>query len=89
MTCHMGLDLGGYVLHALEQREEHAVEQHLLECDECLEELGELAFDCFPVGARADPRTPRCSKVPSRWRLRRRGLLRLRDRRRDPDRAAM
>ncbi len=44
MTCHMSLDLGGYVLHALEQREEHAVEQHLVECDECLEELGELAF---------------------------------------------
>ena len=44
MTCHMGLDLGGYVLHALEQRAEHAVEQHLLECDECFEELGELAF---------------------------------------------
>jgi len=44
MTCHMSLDLGGYVLHALEQREEYAVEQHLVECDECLEELGELAF---------------------------------------------
>ena len=44
MTCHMSLDLGGYVLHALEQRQEHAVEQHLVECDECLEELGELAF---------------------------------------------
>ena len=44
MTCQMSLDLGGYVLHALEPREEYAVEQHLAECDQCLEELGELAF---------------------------------------------
>jgi hypothetical protein len=44
MTCHMSFDLGGYVLHALEQQEEYAIEQHLVGCDECLEELGELAF---------------------------------------------
>ena len=44
MTCHMSFHLGGYALHALDPRLEHAVEQHLVECDECLEELGELAF---------------------------------------------
>ena len=44
MTCHMSFHLGGYALHALDPRLEHAVEQHLMECDECLDELGELAF---------------------------------------------
>ena len=44
MTCHMSFHLGGYALHALDPRLEHAVEQHLVECDECLDELGELAF---------------------------------------------
>ena len=44
MTCPMSFHLGGYALHALDPRLEHAVEQHLVECDECLEELGELAF---------------------------------------------
>jgi hypothetical protein len=44
MTCHMSFHLGGYALHALDPRLEHAVEQHLVECDKCLDELGELAF---------------------------------------------
>ena len=44
MTCHMSVHLGGYALRALHPRLEHAVEQHMVECDECLEELGELAF---------------------------------------------
>ena len=44
MTCHMSFFIGGYALHALDPRLEHAVEQHLVECDECLDEGGELAF---------------------------------------------
>ena len=44
MTCHMSSNLGGYALHALDPRLEHAVEQHLVGCHECLDELGELAF---------------------------------------------
>jgi hypothetical protein len=40
----MSFHLGGYALHALDPRLERAVEQHLVECDECLDELGELAF---------------------------------------------
>jgi hypothetical protein len=44
MTCHVSPELGAFVLHALETPEERAVQQHLIECDECLAEVGELAF---------------------------------------------
>ena len=44
MTCRRSLELGGYVLHALEAHEEHDVEEHLVDCDECLTEVGELAL---------------------------------------------
>lgn len=43
MTCHVSPELGAFVLHALEPPEEDAVQQHLIECDECLAEVGELA----------------------------------------------
>ncbi|HEY3528978.1 MAG TPA: zf-HC2 domain-containing protein [Nocardioides sp.] len=44
MTCAMNVELGAYVLHALEQDEAEAVEQHLEGCDQCQEELRELEF---------------------------------------------
>jgi hypothetical protein len=44
MTCHVSPELGAFVLHALEAPEERAVQQHLIGCDECLAEVGELAF---------------------------------------------
>jgi hypothetical protein len=44
MTCVMNVELGAYVLHALERDEAAAVERHLDGCDECQAELHELEF---------------------------------------------
>lgn len=44
MTCAMSIELGAYVLHALEQDEAVAVERHVDGCDQCLGELHELEF---------------------------------------------
>ncbi len=44
MTCAMNVELGAYVLHALEEHEAAAVEHHLDGCDLCMAELHELEF---------------------------------------------
>src|SRR5690242_18250692 len=50
MSCPIATELGGYVLHALDEQEERAVERHLLECDECLAEVGRLASTVALLG---------------------------------------
>lgn len=44
MSCQMSLELGAYVLDALDAAQAHAVERHLAGCSECNDELGSLAF---------------------------------------------
>jgi anti-sigma factor RsiW len=44
MTCAMNIELGAYVLHALEQDEADAVTRHLGQCALCQAELRELEF---------------------------------------------
>jgi Putative zinc-finger len=44
MACVMDRELGAYVLHALEQDESKAVEHHLTACDECRDEVHDLAY---------------------------------------------
>jgi hypothetical protein len=44
MTCSMHLELGAFVLHALEDKEAEGVERHLTDCARCREEARELAF---------------------------------------------
>jgi hypothetical protein len=43
MTCDTEIELGAYVLHALERAEADAVEQHVSGCPTCQRELGSLA----------------------------------------------
>ena len=43
MTCSTEIELGAYVLHALEQAEADAVQQHLSGCRTCQNELSSLA----------------------------------------------
>ncbi|HEY2878483.1 MAG TPA: zf-HC2 domain-containing protein [Nocardioides sp.] len=44
MTCSMEIELGAYVLHALEPDETDAVQEHLGDCDTCRDEVRSLAF---------------------------------------------
>jgi hypothetical protein len=77
MTCDRSLELGGYVLHALEEHEEHAVEQHLVDCDDCLEELGELALTASLL-ALVRPEDTETADDPAAMTGRRAGRLRRR-----------
>ena len=43
-TCHMSIELGAYVLQALEDDEAEQVRRHLGECDACRDEELELSF---------------------------------------------
>jgi len=43
MTCHVEIDLGAYVLHALETEEAEAVSEHLTTCQTCRDEERSLA----------------------------------------------
>jgi len=43
-TCHMSVELGAYVLQALEGDETELVRRHLVECGECREEERDLSF---------------------------------------------
>ncbi len=43
MTCSTEIELGAYVLHALEQDEADAVQQHVNDCGTCRDELTSLA----------------------------------------------
>lgn len=43
-TCHMSVELGAYVLLALEDDDTDRVRRHLAECDECREEERDLSF---------------------------------------------
>jgi len=43
-TCHMSVELGAYVLQALEDDETEQVRRHLAECGECQEEERDLSF---------------------------------------------
>ena len=44
MTCSMDIELGAFVLHALEPAEADAVLMHLGDCRACRDEVGSLAF---------------------------------------------
>lgn len=44
MTCAMNVEIGAYVLHALEDHEAEEIERHLDGCAQCQEELRELEF---------------------------------------------
>lgn len=44
MTCSMEIELGAFVLHALEPAEADAVQMHLGGCETCRDEVGSLAF---------------------------------------------
>lgn len=44
MTCGREIDLGAYVLNALEPEEIEAVHEHLNDCDSCRDEVRSLAF---------------------------------------------
>ena len=44
MTCVMNVEIGAYVLHALEEDEALALERHVAGCPQCQEELRELEF---------------------------------------------
>jgi hypothetical protein len=77
MTCLRSIELGGYVLHALEEHEEHAVERHLADCDECLEEVGELALTASLL-ALVRPEETEVPDDPARRTGRRVGRLRRR-----------
>jgi anti-sigma factor RsiW len=44
MTCSMSVELGAYVLHALEHDDADAVQRHLEGCPQCQTELRELEF---------------------------------------------
>ena len=43
-TCQMSVELGAFVLHALEHDEDEDVRRHVADCDLCQEEVGELSF---------------------------------------------
>jgi hypothetical protein len=43
MTCHVEIELGAYVLHALEPKEAEAVSEHLTTCQACRDEERSLA----------------------------------------------
>ena len=85
MTCHGSPELGAFVLRALEAPEDRDVQRHLLECDECLAEVGELAFAASllarlrPDDVQALDETARPSAPPrpdgTGRRLRRRAVL--------------
>jgi hypothetical protein len=88
MTCRMNDELAAFVLHALEPAEEDGVEQHLVECDECLEEVGALALtasllscvrpedaELLDAPAPLAPRSGRPAPAGARTRWRGRALL--------------
>ncbi|HET8663828.1 MAG TPA: hypothetical protein VFM08_05890 [Nocardioides sp.] len=43
-TCDMSIELGAYVLHALEHDEDEVVRRHVAGCDLCQDEVQELSF---------------------------------------------
>jgi hypothetical protein len=43
-TCQMSVELGAYVLHALEDDEDQEVRRHVAGCDLCQDEVRELSF---------------------------------------------
>jgi len=43
-TCQMSVELGAYVLHALENDEDDQVRRHVADCDQCRDEVRELSF---------------------------------------------
>jgi len=43
-TCQMSIELGAYVLHALEDDEDDQVRRHVADCDLCRDEVRELTF---------------------------------------------
>lgn len=43
-TCQMSVELGAYVLHALEHEEDEQVRRHVAGCDLCQDEVRELSF---------------------------------------------
>lgn len=43
-TCQMGVELGAYVLHALEDDDDEQVRRHVAECDLCRDEVRDLSF---------------------------------------------
>jgi len=43
-TCQMSVELGAYVLHALEHEEDDEVRRHVAGCDLCQDEVRELSF---------------------------------------------
>jgi hypothetical protein len=43
-TCQMSVELGAYVLHALEHEEDEEVRRHVAGCDLCQDEVRELSF---------------------------------------------
>jgi hypothetical protein len=43
-TCHMSVELGAYVLHALEDRETEQVRRHVDDCPTCQAEVRDLSF---------------------------------------------
>jgi len=43
-TCQMSIELGAYVLHALEDDEDDQVRRHVAGCDLCQEEVRDLSF---------------------------------------------
>lgn len=43
-TCQMSIELGAYVLHALEDHEDEQVRRHVADCDLCQDEVRDLSF---------------------------------------------
>jgi hypothetical protein len=43
-TCEMSIELGAYVLHALEEDEDAQVRHHVADCDLCQDEVRDLSF---------------------------------------------
>jgi len=43
-TCEMSVELGAYVLHALEHDEDEQVRRHVSDCDLCRDEVRDLSF---------------------------------------------
>lgn len=43
-TCQMSIELGAYVLHALEDDEDEQVRRHVVDCDLCQDEVRDLSF---------------------------------------------
>jgi hypothetical protein len=43
-TCQMSVEMGAYVLHALQQDEDEQVRRHLADCGLCQDEVRELSF---------------------------------------------